>query len=222
MNELTIGSSGFRPAAGLATMAANMRKLVPRPVGAVHLLKFTKGDWKIGADAANGKVLLALVDQLRHGWIMFQGGKLVAERMGKIAEGYEANEREDLGDDDEKRWEIDQSGRPRDPWVFQYQLPLLGKDDGAPVIFTATSKGSHEAVQGLADTFAQNCERLGRPYIRLDVGSYKHKDFGKVIIPVLTVLDWTGSVADVAEISMPAAALEAPPTKRNDMDDDIP
>jgi hypothetical protein len=223
MNELTFSSSGAPPGAPrLAAMAANIQRLVPRPVGAVRLLKFAKGDWKIGADPANGKVMLALADQLRHGWIKFESGKLVAERMGKVADGYEVDMREDLGDDNKLDWDLDQGGRPRDPWVFQYLLPMLDKETGAPCVFSATSKGATDAVQMLADTFAQNVQRLGRPYVRLDVGSYKHRNFDKVIIPVLTVLDWTGSVADIAEVTMPAAALEAPPTRRNDMDDEIP
>ena len=220
-NDVT--TSGSSTAISKAeAMAANFRRVAAKAQSNVSFAKFVKGKYKAGGDDITGRSYLALMDQLRHGWIKFEGGKVVTERVGKVADGYVEDNRDDLGDLDKGRWEIDMSGRPRDPWVFQYFLPLLDQETGAAVVFVTNSKGGLDAVGALSEVYALNL-KLGLPVVKLAVGSYEHKSFGRIEIPNFLVTGWNGSGIVAPEIEVKAKAMEAPvATKANDMDDEIP
>src|SRR6516165_3006769 len=95
------------------------------------LLKFIKGEWFIGDTKIEiGRAYVAHLSELVHGWVKFQDGKPVEQRVGKVADKFRPAKREELGDLDRDKWETQLSGAPRDPWSLQFFLPLEDVETG--------------------------------------------------------------------------------------------
>jgi hypothetical protein len=80
------------------------------------------------------------------GYVKFSDGKRVAQRIGRVADGYHLPSRNDLGDLDEAEWERDSSGNLKDPWSLQYYMPMEDPEDGEIAIFVTGSVGGIGAV----------------------------------------------------------------------------
>ena len=82
-------------------------------------LKFVKGKYEIGDDEVPlGTEYIAHINQLCRGWVKFVDGMVAERYIGKIADGFRPQPREELSDADPKKWkEKDADGKPRDPWV---------------------------------------------------------------------------------------------------------
>jgi hypothetical protein len=183
----------------LARLAA-----VAKQAQTIALLKFAKGKWFIGDDeVAAGREFIAHPDQLAQGYTKFVGGKVVEQKIGIVADPtFVLPSRDELGDTDENRWEIDNNGKPRDPWVLQYFLPLEDGDTGELMSFTTSSQGGNSAIGKLTGLYLNNMHR-GRPMVQLATGFYKHKTFGRVEVPEFKVSGWAGAV--------PVVSHEPPP-----------
>jgi hypothetical protein len=155
-----------------------------------ELLKFAKGDYIAGENniIEPGTQFTANVDEFLAGWIKWQEGKPVEQRMVRVNDGAQPPlKRHELGDLDQSQWEVDKgTGEPKDPWQFSNYLPMMDVD-GNLFTFTTSSRG------GL-DTVAQLVRRYGKhrkhnpdvhPVIALNVGSYKHanKAYGIIKYP---------------------------------------
>jgi len=95
------------------------------------LLKFSKGDWLAGPDAeemAAGTELVAVVPGTVHGWVLWQNNKRADQVMGLLIEGFVPPARSTLGHDDQSKWEVDATGRPRDPWQPTIYMPIISLD----------------------------------------------------------------------------------------------
>ena len=71
-----------------------------------------------------------------------------------------------------------------------------GEDKGTQVLYKASSKGGLKATSGLLDELLHHIsESPGDaaivPLVELDVDSYKHKEYGKIYTPTLTLTGWT-------------------------------
>jgi hypothetical protein len=111
MNNMMTKTSPF----GLYAAAASPRALDGK------LLKFSKGDWLVGADGDvlnAGSKLIALMNTLTIGWQKWQDGRPVEARTGLVVDGHRPPQRAELGDDDPRTWEVDANGETRDPWQF--------------------------------------------------------------------------------------------------------
>jgi len=164
-------------------------------------LKFSKGEWLLGQnddEVALGRRLAANMDELSIGWIRWADGKPVERRLGLLSQGYKPELREALGFTDQESWELDEEGRPKDPWNFTNELPLADPDDGEQMTFSASSKGGISCVGNLCKAYAREYrEKAGQvPVIELGRDSYKHAKYGKTYVPVLTITGWVenGSV----------------------------
>jgi hypothetical protein len=82
------------------------------------LLKFNKGDWLIGEDEVpEGTEYIAYIDEVARGWVKFEDKQVVDRQIVKVRDGH-APKRQELGDDDESQWEVDENtGKARDPGV---------------------------------------------------------------------------------------------------------
>lgn len=92
------------------------------------LLKFSKGDYLAGEEGEiipHGTQLTANCDEFLAGWIKWQDGKPVEQRMIRVADGFHPPVRTDLGDTDKSLWETDDKGEPKDPWQFTNYLLLM-------------------------------------------------------------------------------------------------
>src|SRR5262245_59923810 len=91
------------------------------------ILKFTKGDWVIGRDGEEcpEKEVVALMSGLLQGWIRWEDNFPVEHVMGLLMEGFVPPALETLSHRDKEKWELDNSGKPRDPWQESFYLPVI-------------------------------------------------------------------------------------------------
>jgi hypothetical protein len=197
--ETDFANDATLPTTTLTTGAlSHFQRLAAETSTCGAIIKFDKGQWLVGDDEITSSRRVAHVDQLARGWTKFENGKRTERRIGKVADGFEMSKREDLGDSDETQWPKDISGKVRDPWVRQYLLPLRDPDTNAIAVYVTGSIGGTSAIGALLDVFCRNVQN-GLPIVRLAVGSYKHKDYGRVLTPELQVVGWTGVKDDLQD-----------------------
>jgi hypothetical protein len=199
------------------------------------LMKFSKGDFLAGEDSKPievGTNVTANLDELLVGWICWKEGKPVEHRMVRIADGVTPARREELGDDDPTKWEVDtNNGQPKDPWQFANYLPLMTAD-GTLYTFTTSSRGGLGAVGDLARRYAKHRRKHDDvfPLVALDVDSYKHqnKSYGIIKVPQFTPAGWESKnkfaeamAAAGLSVNEVAPAEPLPPVSKG-MDDEIP
>jgi hypothetical protein len=163
------------------------------------LLRFTKqGDWISGQEEEElplGTELIMGLNTLKRGWQKWQDNKPVDARMGLVSEGYRPVNRDELGDMDEDNWEDDDTnkGQKRDPW--QKTMVCLLKDPKTGDVYTyATSSKSGitalgEAAQVYGNRLQDGEDPESMPIIQLQNSFYKHKTYGKIMIPVFEMTD---------------------------------
>lgn len=163
--------------------------------GLGRLLKFIKGKFESGDDEVPlGTEYVAHVDQMARGWVRFEDGKVVDRNIGKIADGYKPPQREELPDNDPANWaEKDANGKPRDPWVAQWFLPLTDVETGDFATFITGSKGGVTAVANLCRIYGRKRRDCLLPIVALRTRSYKHKQYGRIETPDLPIVGWEGA-----------------------------
>lgn len=164
------------------------------------LLKFSKGDYTAGEkdeDVPIGTQLIANMDQLLVGWIRWSGGKPTDQIMGAVTKGYQAPKRNTLGDDNESGWDLDDNGKPKDPWSFTNYLVLKALDDdktfsGELFTFSTSSRGGLSAMGELCKAYGKSMRAKPNdwPIVQLKIDSYIHASFGKIKVPVLDIVGW--------------------------------
>ena len=160
-----------------------------------NALKFVKGEWTINDEKVTaGAEFVACVDHLVRGWIRFDDQKVAERILVRRSEKKQLPERDDLSFADESEWPRDNKGVPRDPWVKQFFIPLLSTNDGKLVTFVTGSVGGRIAVGKLCDAFLNNERR--RSIVKLDVSSFKSKDYGKVDSPAFRVIGFDEKPAE--------------------------
>jgi hypothetical protein len=151
------------------------------------LLKFTTGVWSIaGTPVPAGTRFVLYPDQVSAYWIKFVDNKPAEEIIALVGEDEGGDikhkivmgkSRADLGDHDESLWELDNAGKPKDPWSYGLGLPAMNAETGAIVVFKAGSLGAMGATAGQVASWMRNAH-LGFPIVELSTGSYKNKKFG--------------------------------------------
>jgi hypothetical protein len=125
-------------------------------------MKFSKGDFIAGENNTTieiGMTVTANLDEMLVGWIKWKEGKPVEHRMVRIADGATPARRDDLGDDEPSKWEVDtNNGQLKDPWQFTNYLPLLAAD-GALFTFTTSSRGGLGAIGDLARRYGKHSRK---------------------------------------------------------------
>jgi hypothetical protein len=185
--------------AKLSNEAANILKQTTR---ANPLLRFIKGKYKIGDEEIPvGREYVAFPLQWTRGWVKWQDGQIVAgsERLGKVADGFVPCDRDELGDLDKTQWEDVDS----DPWQLQNLLPLEDAETGEFVVFVSGSFGGKMAVEKLCNRVARDLSagrNLGNPTIKLDIGEFSTKKYGKVPRPEFTIIAWENETAPLPPI----------------------
>jgi hypothetical protein len=152
------------------------------------------------------------------------GGKLADHAMVRLADGDEPKTRDQLGDEDQDRWEKDAAGVVKDPWQFTNYLPMLD-DNGELYTFTTSSRGGIGAIAKIARVYAQHRKRHPDvfPLVKLGVDSYQHKDtrLGRIKFPVFEPAGYaskTDFLAALAAAGYAAATVE--PVGEDDADED--
>jgi hypothetical protein len=159
------------------------------------LLKFVKGKWEIGDDEVPlGTEYIAHIDQLARGWVRFEDGKVTDFKIEKVADGIKLPTRDELPDNDPKKWtEKDADDQPRDPWVKQWYLPLIGVENNDFATFVSGSNGGDNAIGNLCRVYGHNMRDGLLPIVALKTTSYKHKKYGRIEEPDFPVVGWHGT-----------------------------
>jgi hypothetical protein len=170
--------------------------------GSDPLLKFSKGRYYVGDEEVpiDGQEYVAQMDGAAYGWVKFVDNKKIEERLGRIAAGFVAENREALGDLDKTQWPVDSRNEPRDPWALQWYLGLTNIETGEGFVFTTGSAGGRRAVGNLLRTYGRNSHK-GNPIATLGVRSYKHKEYGRIEEPEIKVVGWEKQPTLAAEMS---------------------
>jgi hypothetical protein len=176
-------------------LSAELDRFVGAP-----FVKFSKaGDFEISESESipAGTKVVGHADEAVIGWRKWLGSKLVETRAGRVADRFVPAPRASLGDTDERDWEVQDDGSRKDPWQFYAALPLGRCDTGEAYLFSTSSKGGLRAVNGVLRAYGQRVrakgDAAGLPIIELQPDSYKHRTFGKIFIPQLHVVGWTGA-----------------------------
>jgi hypothetical protein len=168
------------------------------------ILKFVKGEWQIGEETVpEGTEYICFIDELARGWIKFEDQAVTDRRIVKVATGHPPK-REELGDDDPSQWEVGDDGKPRDPWVMQWMLPMTPVEaEGDLTVFAASSKGGIGAIGTLCRVYGRSRRNGLLPIVALKCASYKHPQYGKVLKPDLPIVGWHGTASSPPQQSSP-------------------
>jgi hypothetical protein len=162
------------------------------------MVKFTKeGAFEVqstGDKLSDTTSFRARCAETFYGYVKFNGeGEMPDRAMGPLYGGFKVR-REDLGDTDESQWEPDQfSGKPRDPWIFQFWLVLEDVTTNELYTFVTSSITGTRAVSNLLRHYnrLQETKPGADPIVRLVRSSYEHKKFGTVAIPMFRITGGT-------------------------------
>jgi hypothetical protein len=216
------------------TTAAERLQALARSASTTPLLKYNSGNWTIDdVPVPPDTKFVCHCDQVAHAWTHFYGEKWIAEVAAVVAEDDEGDTeqrivkgqgREDLPDRDESLWELDKSGKKKDPWSYGFALPMTNAATGAAVVFKTSSAGGRGAIAERVGDF-QRSQRLGYPIVVLASGSYRNKKFGGYTsVPILRVVDYDAPPTVPVNGGDGSRVIgESKVADRNaDMDDDIP
>jgi hypothetical protein len=152
-------------------------------------LRFDKGAYLVGEFGAleSGTQLVAVMSQLKIGWIKWHDGEVVDHRLGYVSEGYVPPRRSELDDYESNNWE-NVNGELRDPWKETNELVMIAPETGKIYTFTTGARGGFSAIAELAAGYSD--ELPFYPLVELGSSSYQHKNksFGRIHVPVFTVL----------------------------------
>lgn len=189
-----------------------------------HLLKFTDGTWTYGQLATIVPESLRLIAHaVAAAWVRWEGGKPVQYEMHKGAIWVD---RDQLGYDDESKWENGPDGKPRDPWQKTKFVYLSEPTSVEVYTFTTSSASGLGAISDLANTIARKrfSGRKVLPLVQLDRAPMKTK-FGMKRKPVFKIVDWLLPDGSRDAPAIQPKQIEHNPAKvaaHGDMDDEIP
>jgi len=162
------------------------------------LLKFGKdGVYVAGQEnreIKRGTQAVAYMDQLRVGWVCWENGHPVDERMGLVAKGFVPPKRSELDRTDQSLWEEFDGGEPRDPWQFSNDLVLFDPQAEQFYTFVTSSRGGLGALGELSKAYGQRLRQSPGewPLVSLEGDSYQHRirSRGRIKFPILRVASW--------------------------------
>jgi hypothetical protein len=159
------------------------------------LLKFAKGTWSLGDDKARaGAEFIACPEAVVIGWIRFDNQRVVERILKRPGDKRRLPDRDELSMADRSEWPLDSKGLPKDPWVKQHYLPLID-GDGALVTFVSGSVGGKLAIGKLCSAYLKN---KTRPVVKLDVGSFRSKEYGAIPAPDFNIIGFEGADLETA------------------------
>ena len=150
----------------------------------VLFLKFSKlGEWTYGAEDVPIGVTDRLIvdpDSFMLGVIGWKNGQVVDEIMHKLGRG--TVDKTELPEIVSKKSD--------DGWKDQLGLLLRLPDvDVPPLSFKTTSRGGLGCLQTLAEAMVKHGGD-DWPVVRLTMSSYPHRNYGKIITPVIEIIEW--------------------------------
>ena len=178
-------------------------------IGGHQFLKYTKGEWSYGANETEVTPDIEMaVNMIAYakGWICWADGKAVDEQMAPIASGRKID-RADLADHGPY-----ESG---DGWKAQHSIALKAIEEGVELKYSTSTQGGIKALKGLAAAYVAQVKSGSDdliPIVSLSTDSYKHASFGKIHVPVITVLGWSSEGAIMSgDVDLGSSVDDTPP-----------
>jgi hypothetical protein len=132
---------------------------------------------------------------------------------------------------DEKDWEVDQDGNPRDPWQFTNYIPFMS-ETGELFTFATGSKSGLNAIGDLLRGYLASKRKYPNDHLKvaIGVGSFKTKKYGRIKHPEFTIIGHTpkaefNEALTNAGVFVPDADVpSAEPVKqlKDELNDEIP
>ena len=193
-------------------LQATSQKLAGEISGGGTYLKLAKtGQWVMGAneDEIHADSLWAINPMtLSTGFVCWVNNELEGEEMSFVT------------DVPVVKGNLPDVGGVWKPQIAMQLTCVDGEDKGLDVIYKASSVGGQKAFKMLLDEVlkrAANDETAIVPLVLLDVDHYRHKSYGKIFVPVITIEDWSDLDADTppkAEVAKPTEPEPEPTTTR--------
>jgi hypothetical protein len=203
-----------------STEVENIKVAAQADAGFEKILKFKKGEYFVDEKGiALGTEYIAHARAWTKCWIKFVDGEVKERKVYRVALGERPPERGELDDQDQTKWAEGLDGRPADPWVYQYLLPLENPSNGEIVIFVSSSFGGRRAVADLCSAYARRTTKIadcGQPIIQLAAADMPTKKFGKVPRPNFVIVGWDEPSSDSDIEVMP------PASSKDEFRDEIP
>jgi len=154
--------------------------------GDFQYLKMSKsGDWVYGSEETevNGNSAFVIdPNSYAQGFVAWDEGELIDEKMALA--GQTPVLQADLPDISPVRW---------DAQVAFALKGIEGAEEGVQMLYKTSSKGGKDAIAKLLSEIIERA-KAGKteicPVVILDKSSYKHKKYGKIFTPILTVDEW--------------------------------
>lgn len=192
-----------------------------------ELLKFNKGDWLAGQNNDEldaGTRMIAAMDELMIGWLKWEDGKPTDMKMGRVIEGFVPPSRKELGDTDEADWDVDDDGKPKDPWTLTNYLILKEEDGDQLYTFAPSSKGGIGCIGKLSGIYGkamrQKPDQFPIVELRFDAYNHPNKAYGRIKTPVLEVVGWAPKAPTLAAIVGEAEDAAAENKAAAELDDE--
>jgi hypothetical protein len=152
------------------------------------MLRFKEGEYLVGEDKISlGREYLVHPLDWTRGWVKWEDGIIVDQRMVRVADDIKLPTREELGDNDESLWKEE-----KDPWVFQNILPMDDLETREYMIFVTSSVGGKVAVETLCNSVVRAYKKgrqFGLPVIGLATKPFPTK-FGTKPRPHFPIVRW--------------------------------
>lgn len=180
--------------------------------------KYSDGEWTgPGGDRINGAQYAAV--GVETSWIRWEDKRPVERLVTRP--GQRHPHRDELGHDDESKWERGPGGGPSDPWRDSREVKLVDPKTGAELIYSTSTFGGRDAVALLSQQIGnvRVVHPTATPIIELDSEKVSTK-YGMKPQPRLTVVGWVGR--PVEEKLLEIEADEGLKRYSDKLDDEIP
>lgn len=205
--------------------AAAIAEEAMQDAGFQKMIKF-KREGEVYGYTCDNKVLSLGTQMFAHcvgwtkTWVHFVDKQVKDRHIYRISHRERAPDRDTWGDMDPAQWPRGIDGKPADPWVLQYLLPMerVGDANGELLVFVASSFGGRRAIADLCSAYGRRAQRTpncGQPIIKLEKVLMPTKNFGDVPRPYFDIIGWDEAKEPVREVSQQKL-------RQGDFDDEIP
>ena len=190
-----------------AKMAAALKRTSRESsAGSLYLRMEKTGEWIFGAagtEIGDDEKFLVNPGGFQHGYVAWGDGAKLGEIIAPVDEALP--ETGPVPGGCEKGWEL------------QLGLTLVSVDAGTVLVYRSTSVGGRRAIAELAGLVGDKLiegDAKCVPVVTLSSESYKHKTYGKIYNPVLTIGHWVVMPEAGTSPKAAAAAPKSVPAKK--------
>lgn len=197
MGEVAKFTGGGLPAnpEDLETGLKNVQQSIQASTGGVPFLRLSRAGFFIygaeNTEVEEGSEWAINPYSIMHGFACWAPGELLDERMVPFTEP------------PPNKAELPDLGQSWDQQIAMVMQCMNGEDEGTLVLYKGTSTGLRNASKELIGALIAQLQKDKQnivPVVELEADSYKHKEYGQIFYPILTIKSWM-NMEGVAEAS---------------------